>query len=267
MLFEARDYRDYLRKYLASLPKNGRGELSRLAQHLGVNNTLLSQVLAGTRDLSGEQAFALTRYWGFDETHTDYFLTLVQIERAGTKAFRDHLDEKRRRLRDENKKLANRVKTRTRLGEEERRVFYSSWIYSAIHLWTTTNPEGVTVDEIANRLGVARARVQTTTAFLAEVGLIVSHGSRWRVGVESTFLEHGSPHLPPHHRNWRLRAIEKAETITKEELMYTAQVTLSREDFEKIRALLVETIDRSAKIVLPSPAEDLACLHVDWFWL
>lgn len=105
MVYEADTYREFLRNYLASLPRGGRGELSRLAEYLGVNNTLLSQILAGTRELSSEQAYALGTYWNFDERETDYFLTLVQIERAGTHAYRDHLEKKKHRLREDNKKI------------------------------------------------------------------------------------------------------------------------------------------------------------------
>lgn len=165
------------------------------------------------------------------------------------------------------KKLENRLPRRTRLDEESQQTFYSSWIFSAIHLWTTTSPEGVTTEQIASRLGLQKARVQAATRFLADVGLITARDFRWQVALQSTFLEHGSPHLNQHHRNWRLRAIDKVNDLSSDELMYTAQVTLSRADFARIREELVRAIDVATKIVTPSPAEDLACLHIDWFWL
>ena len=84
MIFEASDYRGYLKEYLLKLPKQGFGEGKRMAKHLGVSSTFISQVLGGGKQLSLEQAQELSEYLGHSELEADYFFHLVQMDRAGT---------------------------------------------------------------------------------------------------------------------------------------------------------------------------------------
>src|SRR4051812_26541065 len=144
-LFEFTDYRAYLRAHVARLPKNGRGELTRIAAHLAVNTTLLSQIMSGAREFTPEQAFALSAYLGHSVLEADYFSLLVQIERAGTKDLKDHLERKRKGLKTDALKLAARISHQKKLSDQDRAVFYSSWIYSAVHLYTSVGKNGVTL--------------------------------------------------------------------------------------------------------------------------
>ncbi|MNT19470.1 hypothetical protein D3C72_1547300 [compost metagenome] len=84
---------------------------------------------------------------------------------------------------------------------------------------------------------------------------------------QSTHLEKGSPFLIKHHGNWRVEAIQKSEVLTDEEMMFTANVSLNKEDFLKIRETLVKTIQDVLKTVKDSPAEDVANLNIDLFWM
>ncbi|HEX4923122.1 MAG TPA: TIGR02147 family protein [Bdellovibrionales bacterium] len=266
-LFTFENYRAYLRAYIRQLPNKGRGELTRIAQHLRVNTTLLSQVLSGGRDFSQEQAFALSEYLGHSEVEKDYFALLIQAERAGTKALRQHLEKKLRALRQEASKLAVRIEYQRKLTDSERSIFYSSWIYSAVHLFTSTAEKGVTLEEIAARFGQPRARAAEITSFLTQAGLCAETLGRYSMGTQSTFVEQGSPHLLRHHANWRVKAIQKSESISENEMMYTGQVSLSAKDFEVVREQLAELLKDVMRRVKESPAENVACLNLDWFWV
>jgi hypothetical protein len=50
-------------------------------------------------------------------------------------------------------------------------------------------------------------------------------------------------------------------------MMYTGQVSLSKEDFERIRETLSDALKDIMKTVKDSPADEVACLNIDWFWL
>ena len=78
------NYSTFLRNYIKGLPKNGRGEINRIAENLRVHPTLVSQVLGGSKDFSLEQAHILSKYLGLNSMESDYFLLLVQKARAGT---------------------------------------------------------------------------------------------------------------------------------------------------------------------------------------
>jgi uncharacterized protein (TIGR02147 family) len=257
----------FLRDYMARLPKRGRGESTRMARALGISTTLMSQILSGERYLTGEQTFRLARYLGLSDLESDYLSFLVQLERAGSSEFREYWKTKLNEVREKSLKLVNRVKVDKSLSEDEKTVFYSSSIYSCIHVYTSTHASGRTFNEIMERFELPRARLSEILRFLVEAGLCVERDGRYQMGTQKTHLEQGSPHLVRHHTNWRIHAARRSEELTPQELMYTAQVSLSRKDFDLIREKMVGFIKEFLATVHGSPAEDIAAFNFDFFWI
>ena len=283
-IFNQADYRKILRDHVASRPARGRGEVGRLAAAAGVHPSLMSQILNGRRDLGNEQAFEIGRYLQLTELEADYFATLVAIARAGNHRFRDHLKEKLEHIRTESEKIRRRFTHDTSLSEGDRAIFYSSWLYSAVRLFTSTSTSsssisnasyasnasarnGRTIEEVAERFQIPRQRVVTILDFLESVGLVTRDETHYSLGAKRTFLPHGSPHLPRHHQNWRNKAIQKSDHVADTELMFTSPVSISSADFKKIREHLSKVLETVSIVVRDSPAEDVACLNIDLFWV
>src|ERR1035437_7107143 len=131
-IFTYSDYRSFFKAYLASLPKKGRGELSKVAQAIGVHSTLLSLILSGERDFSLDQVFDLAQYLELTDLEREYLFLLVQKERAGNARFKSFLKEKVKAAQTEALKIENRFEHEKRLSDEARAIFYSSWIFSAV---------------------------------------------------------------------------------------------------------------------------------------
>lgn len=256
-----------LKSYIASRPKNGRGEVSRIAEHLGVSTTLVSQVLAGEKVWTPEQAQALTEYLGLAPMEADYFSFLVQYERAGTTALRKFWEAKLEELRDRSLTLANRVVIDRVLSDQEKAIFYSTPLYSSIRLFTSVGEKGKSLDEIVERFEIPRTKAATMLSFLVETGLCKEQEGRYFLGVQKTHLAEGSPHLLRHHANWRIRAIRQSEELSPKELMYTVPVSLSREDFDVLREEMVQFIKSFLERVHASPAQEIACFNMDFFWI
>lgn len=266
-IFEFDDYRAYLRHFIESLPKKGRGELKRIAEHLQVNTTLLSQILGGTRDFNPEQVYAISLYLQHTELEIEYFATLVQKERAGSHGLKEHLERKMKALRRDALKLGNRVVAEKTLSEENRAIFYSSWVYSAIHLFATIDSNGTSIEEIAKRFKLKRAKAVDIMQFLTRANLVDEVEGKYKTRVFSTFLPSGSPHLIKHHVNWRVKSIEKAESLAADEIMFSGQVSISKSDFSSIREQITKLIHDASMRVKNSDPDDLACLNIDWFWI
>jgi uncharacterized protein (TIGR02147 family) len=266
-IFEFNDCRDFIRHHISQLPSGGRGELTRIAGALAVNTTLLSQIMSGSRVFTMEQAYKLSQYLCLSELETDYFSLLIQIERAGSADLKRYLEKKLDDLKKEALKLSKRIEHEKSLSDNERVVFYSSWIYSAVHLYSSIRREGVTIEEVATRFQIPRVRAIEVMGFLTRAGLCMEETGRYTMGVQSTFVEKGSPYLLKHHSNWRVKAIQKSESLADSEMMYTGQVSLSKEDFERIRETLSDALKDIMKTVKDSPADEVACLNIDWFWL
>lgn len=97
-LFDHDDYKQFVERWLGQLPSGKRGQFRRMALHLRVHPTLMSQIFRGSRDLTLEQAFDLATYLKLTEVETEYFLTLVGQNRAGSERLRQFLKAKRVRM-------------------------------------------------------------------------------------------------------------------------------------------------------------------------
>lgn len=265
-IFKFRETKSFLRNYIENLPKKGRGEISRIASNLRVSTTLISQVLNGEKLFTPEQTQNLTTYLGLSPIESDYFTFMVQRERAGNVELKNYWTTKLNEIHEKSLKLANRVKSDKTLSESHKAVFYSSPLYSAIRLFTSLGNDGKSLGEICERFEISRSRAAKIINFLVEAGLCIEKSDRYFLGVQKTHLEKDSPHLLKHHSNWRSRATVYSETLADNELMYTAPVSLSKKDFDVLREEMVSFIKSFLDKVHQSPAEEVACLNLDFFW-
>ena len=265
-VFNYTSYKEFLRDHIAALPKGGRGEINRMAEKMGVHPTLVSQVLGGDKDFSLEQSHKLCAHLGLFKLEKDYFLLLLQWARAGSHDLKVYYEEKIEEVRQRSLNIKERMSSHRSLTDYERSVFYSSWIYSALRLFTSVG-EGQTLAACAERFGLPLEEAAEILTFLTETNLVLETNGRYTMKAAHTHLELGSPFLPRHHTNWRLQTIQKCERLSQEELMFTSPFSVSRADFLKIREELTALIQSSSKIIRASPAEDVACLNLDLVWM
>src|SRR5580704_7903122 len=90
-IFEYLDYREFLRNYFKSLPKEGFGQLSKAAKALDMQPSLLTGILQGSKNMTSEQALEFTHYAQMSELEAEYFTLLVQYDRAWTERLRSRL--------------------------------------------------------------------------------------------------------------------------------------------------------------------------------
>ena len=262
-----KDIKGFLRHYISQLPKKGRGEISRMASFLGVSTTLVSQILKGQKTFTSEQGLTLIPYLGLQGVHADYLTFMIQFERAGTHELKKYWREKLDVLKEQSLKIANRVKSDRFFTDQEKSIFYSQTLYSSIRLFTSVGDRGKSLDEICERFELSRLKASEALKFLVETGLCLEKEGRYYLGSQKTHLEKGSPHLFRHQGNWRIKAIAQSESLTDEELMYTATISLSKKDFELLREEMVQFIKKFLDTIHASPAEEIACLNLDFFWI
>lgn len=264
-IFEFDDYRLFLKRALSLGPKRGWGQKTRLAEAIGVNSTFVTQVLTGQKDFSLEQAKKVAEFFLLPTLEEDFFLILVLIARAGSKNLRDYFIEKKLSLRKNSLKLVKRLEAKKDLTDLERSIFYSSRVYSSVHLFTSLG-SGKKLEEISVRFGLSSKQTLDIVQFLSSCGLIEKVQDVYRMSKSSTFIEKESPFAKSHHMNWRVKSIEKAEKLSDEELIYTGNYSLSKKDFLRIREELVRKIQEVLAVVKDSEAEELANLNIDFYW-
>jgi uncharacterized protein (TIGR02147 family) len=265
ILFEFNDYRAFLQDFIKSQKRGGHGYKLKFAETLRVHPTLITQILKGQKSLSLEHALTLSQFIGFSELEKEYFLTLVEMERAGTEALRIFFENRLQKLKGENDKIKNRVQNYTALSEADQAIFYSHWYYSAIRLSCDLSNK-VTAASLSRDLALPLNLVQQVLEFLISRGL-VQQGPKGtlQTGVQNTFLPSDSPLISRHHMNWRIQALERHPRLTADELAFSAPVTVASADIPVIRKMCLSFIQKISKVVAASPPEKLACFTMDWF--
>lgn len=263
-IFEFSDYRAFLRGWIKARPKNGRGELRRMADALNVNPSLLSQALSGSKSLSLEMAAELAEYLSLTDKESDYFLTLVEFERAGSVKLRKHLKARIEAAQKEASRIAGRVHVDRELSNETKSIYYSSWVYTGIRNLVAVKGFG-DIAHLSARLQLPKAAVSRAVEFLLEHGLCRMEKGQLTYGPAWTHIPADSPLVVKHHHNWRLRALTKMDDPSEENLFFTGPMSLSAEAAESVRKLLPGWIEKVQKIAGPSTSETVRCLNIDWF--
>ena len=266
-IFKFLEISAFLRAFIDSQPQNGRGQVSQIAKAVGVSSTLISHVLSGKKWLTSEQGFKLAQHLELSELEGDYLQYLIQLERAGHHEIRKFWRQKIEEMRKQAAQLQTHMRPDRELTEAEKAAFYAHPLYSAIRLFTSLHERGATPEQIASRFDISRAQALSMLRFLVETQLCKEQDGFYILGAQKTYLEPGSPHLLKHHANWRLRAIRRSENLTPDELMYTAPISISKKDFEALRAMTVDFIKLSLAKVHASEPDEIACLNIDLFWI
>jgi hypothetical protein len=111
-LFEEDDYREILKDRIAKAGPLKRGFNTRLADHLNINPSLVSQILTGHKDFTEEQIVLVCEFLEFLEfsnLESRYVLTLVQISRAGSVKLKNDYRTALEELRTKAMDLSSRI--------------------------------------------------------------------------------------------------------------------------------------------------------------
>jgi uncharacterized protein (TIGR02147 family) len=262
-LFEFTNYKDFVRKKLKTLPKNGHGQYLRIAKLLGIHTTMVTHIFKGDSNLSIEQALKLAEHFVFTPLETDYFVTLVQSERASNTQSRRYFSEQLTTLKTRALNLTERLHVKKSLDERDQPIFYSAWYYSGIRLLTAIH-DFKSTEAIAEMIDLPHATVARAMEFLLSTGLVVQKNGKFSIGETLTYVSRDSRLVSKHHLNWRLKAIQQLDYVPDEDLVFTNSIALSASDFQKIREELVKFLEKYKEIGDPSPAEQLCFLTLDW---
>lgn len=265
-IFEYDDYKEALKLFIRSKGDRPKGLSKNIAEYLGVHATLVSQIMSGSKDFTEEQIFSVAEYLGVPKLESHYLWILVQIERAGSVKLKKHYIELKEQLRNQALRVSSRISKERELTEAERAIFYSSWIYSAIQVACTLDTR-VDFDFICARFRISQGKAREILDFLVKIRMVIEKDGVFTPGSNSTHLEKNSPFIVKHHANWRIKAIEAAEDLTDEELIYSANFSVSKNDFKKLREEMVQVIQKFLIIIKDSPAEELAQFNLDFFWI
>lgn len=264
-IFEFHDYRDYLHAHLKKQPRQGWGAMGRLAKQIQISPTQISQVLAGKKELTLEQAHRLGRVLELPASAHDYLLLLVERERAGTRDLQKYFDERLRGAREQALQIKTLLPPDHALDEGKKSIFYSDWRYSALRLFCSIG-DGRTFAQILEAFDLDPARLENMLQFLVSCGLCRENKGLYQMGPQRTFIEKGSAAASQHQANWRLLALERAKrTTSTDEIFFTSPVSISKKDFQSFGRRLRDLIAEFSQTVRETEPDQVACLNLDYF--
>lgn len=234
-----------------------------MANHLCVHGSLLSQVLNGSRNFSTEQSLLAAEFFGLNERETDFYLQLVQHERAGSVKLKNYYQGKLKKLRAKSLAAGSRIKATSPMTEVEKAYFYSD-IYSSFIRLLASLPQVKTKEDIIELVSLPRAKVNERIDFLLEKGLMIQTEQGLDLGQGKTHLPADSSLVARHHTNWRLETLKSFDKLGSHDLVFTAPMSLAKKDFQQLRKEILKLIDHFSKTVSSSKAETVACLNIDW---
>jgi uncharacterized protein (TIGR02147 family) len=241
-----------------------RGYRGKLSIAAGTHSSYFSRVLSQEVHLTPDQAAGLCDFWGFSEIETDYFLMLVNYERAGTQILKKILKEKIDRIRQQQENLSKHIEA-IKIPILNENQYYSAWYYSAVHLLLMI-PRFQTVRTIAQKLLLSESKTLSILLELQNLKLVKKiNNNCWQATVNHLHMDKSSWLAKVHHAGWRNKSIEQIQIDDPNNLHYTGVHTLSNEDFEKIRSILYKSLVEIDGVVRPSKEEELCVLGLDWF--
>ncbi len=262
-LFKVDDYREYL-QYVVKTSEKGWGIVTKVAKAAGCQRSHLSRVINASSNLTADQAYGLCQFWSFDSLRTEYFLTLAEFGRSGSKEYRQKLKADLQSLRRKYEHLGQRLGIeRASLGENEA-IYYGAWHLSAIHIIVSI-PEFRTSSAIARRLELPHELVEASLKQLSRMGLVKERSGKWEIVSWSIHLPAGSPYLNIHHNNWKQRALVASQLRQNDGVHYSVVQAISRKDFHNIKEHFLNAVDEYISLADPSEPEDIVGLNIDFF--
>lgn len=262
-VFDFTSYKAYLEHALGG-SKVRTGARKRAAEWIGCHTAYLSIVLNGDANLSLEQAFRLNDFFGHDQEEREFFLLLVQMERAGSKDLEDYFFQKIQQHLLSRQTIRGRLQYEEGISAADQAIYYSKWYYSCIHVMLSI-PGLQSKIALSEHLRIPVSVISEVLNFLESRGLAVLKEGLYQIGPRHLHLSHTSPHIGKHHSNWRNRAMASLDLPSKNDLHYSVVVTLSEGDVIKVREQIMELIRANMNVIKDSKEECTFAFTLDYF--
>ncbi|MGZ3686720.1 MAG: TIGR02147 family protein [Bdellovibrionota bacterium] len=261
-IFDYQHYQAYL-SALFSQP-NSRGRRSELAAFLRCQSSFVSQVFTKRAHFSLEHSVRISDFLKHSPEERRYFMLLVQKDKAGSKELEVFYQEQVDEARAARQIVRDRIQVKAELETEDQMTYYSTWWYAAIHVLVAM-PGTQTPQQIAEHLKLPMDLIKKALRFLTDRGLIAEKAGRYSIGKARIHLGQGSPLLPRHHANWRMRAIQEVDMALKGSLHYSGVIGVSRSDAERIKSRLLDILQETESVIQKSKEEKAYVMLIDFF--
>lgn len=258
-------YRDYLEVRLGA-EGSRTGLRKKLAAAIPVHTTFVSQVLKGRNEFSLEQGEAINSFLNHSESEGEFFLLLISKDRAGHEKLKSRFQNKINEIRETRMNIKNRIEDSSSISTKDREKFYSSFIYGAVHVLSAI-PGYQSLKSLSTALNIPISKLKEIIEFMVRLGLLKEDQEKIISSSNHVHLENTSELVLKHHSNWRYHAISKMQFLDKNDLHYSACVSLSQNDVRRIKELILENLKKNIEIISSSKEETAYVFNFDFYKL
>lgn len=251
--------------YLDYVLSHKKGMKAEFAQFLNFKKPYLSRILKGEASLSPEQGIKASDYLCFNENESSYFLLLLSRDRATSKELISFYTKQVQKIQNEKNNLKNYFDDSSIPPLEIRHKYYSSWYYSAIHVMLSI--PNVTLNQISEILNLPRQLVSEVVEFLEEAQFVRDTDQGFKVTNQRTYIDRDSSLVQINHTNWRSKSLQSVEVADKNNLHYSNVMAISKNDFERIKEILITSISQTRDVIKDSPEEKVYAMTLDCYGL
>ena len=191
---------------------------------------------------------------------------LLLKDRAGNGKLKARFERKIQELRDERLNIKKRLEVDSAISIKDRERFYSSFIYGAAHVLASI-PKFKTVEALAEALKVARPQMQEVVEFLLSIGVLREDGGSLAPGSRHVHLGTDSELILKHHSNWRFHALTNLQFLNRDDLHYSACLSLAQADAFRVKDSILQNLKASVDIVASSAEEVAYVMNLDFYKL
>jgi len=262
------DYQGFLKDWIESRAKKGRGIRRDLALHLGIIRGQLTRVLKKDIHLTLDQAGKAISFLELSKLEGHYFFGLVELARAGNNETRHLIKERLREIKKKGATLESLPQAeKYQFSQEDLSTYYENWYYTVIEILTQI-PKYQTVTAISEYLNLPKSRVLNVLNFLIEKGIIKKEGLKYIRDLSFKFEKFptkGYTFIKANTTNWRNRALASLDQKEENNLNLTLVFSLAEKDIPRIKDFLTEKVKELYNSVEDSPREEIQCLCIDFF--
>ncbi len=268
-VFEMNHYRDVIRSKIEQ-NSSKRGYQTQLARSAGCQGSYFSQVMKGQVHLTPDQAAALCEFWCLSDLEAEYFLTLLNRERAGSVQLQKRLGAQLDRMRSESRRVGAlmeaKAKDNIQLDPQAAHYYWSYWYCPAIH-GALSIPSLRTLPSLSEYFSLPPKLVGEVLEKLRLMGLVTVEDDTWQSTRMDIYLHDDETLIRNFHLAMRQRANFKLSVENKDELHYTWIDSVAKKDLPVIKARIYEAIKEQLQISPSQNPEELVCFCFDFFAL
>jgi hypothetical protein len=150
------------------------------------------------------------------------------------------------------------------LGEFEAEYF-GNWLYQLVHGLTQISKMQKSL-VIARTINLPENEIKFILSRLELMGLVNYEKGLWKSQQNSMHLAKESPFIRNLHSTWKTKILSDLQLRARlEGTHFSGILAISEEDYQKIRELLVKSLNNIRKIAEASESENIFLLSIDCY--